>query len=184
MKNILVIGCKDICLREFMLKDLDKLYELTLQKEITDFLPDWISTKEQREKWLIEDIQENKDFFKSLPSVGDQCLRLAIVLKETDEMIGWCCSGIEDELPPPNRGIAYAISKDHRGKGYTTQAAQGLITYLFNQTDVEELCAMALLRNISSNRVIEKCGFNHMGTVEVGKKEFNYYKINKIEEKK
>jgi len=184
MKNILVIGCKDIYLREFMLKDLDKLYELTLQREITDFLPDWISTKEQREQWLIEDIQENKDFLESLPNVGEQCLRLAIVLKETNEMIGWCCSGIEDELPPPNRGIAYAISKDHRGKGYTTQAARGLISYFFDQTNVEELSAMALLRNISSNRVIEKCGFNHKGTVEIGKKEFNYYKINKREEKK
>jgi len=179
MKNILVIGCKDIYLREFMLKDLDALYELTLQREITDLLPDWISTKDQREKWLIEDIQENKDFLEALPSVGEQCLRLAIVLKETNEMIGWCCSGIEDELPPPNRGISYAISKDHRGKGYTTQAAQGLINYFFNQTDVEELSALALLHNVSSNRVIKKCGFNYIGTVEIGKKEFNNYKIYK-----
>lgn len=162
-----------------MEKDLEALYELTLQHEITDFLPDWISTKEQRGKWLIEDILENKDFLESLPNVGEQCLRLAIVLKETNEMIGWCCSGIKDELPYPNREIAYAISKEYRGKGYTTQAARGLINYLFKNTNIEELKALALLINIPSNRVIEKCGFSFIGTLKIGKEVFNYYKVNK-----
>ncbi len=63
----------------------------------------------------------------------------AIVLKETGEFIGWCCSGIKDELPPPNREIMYAVSKDHRGKGYTTQASQGMIAYLFEHAGIETL---------------------------------------------
>lgn len=39
--NIFTIECKDIMLREFKLEDLDELYALTLQNEITDILPDW-----------------------------------------------------------------------------------------------------------------------------------------------
>jgi [ribosomal protein S5]-alanine N-acetyltransferase len=181
MKNIFAIECKDIILREFRLEDLDELYALTLQSEITDFLPDWIATKEQRGKWLIGDVKENKEFLESVPGIGDDCLRLGIILKETNEFIGWCCTGIKDELPPPNREIAYAISKEHRGKGYTTQAAQGLIKYLFEETNAQELNAIALLRNIPSNRVIQKCGFNYIGAIEIDKEEFNYYKINKRE---
>lgn len=182
MKSIFTLECKDINLREFRLEDLDELYALTLQPEITDFLPDWIAKKEQRKKWLIGDVEENKEFLASVPSIGDDCLRLGIILKRTNEFIGWCCTGIKDELPPPNREIAYAISKEHRGKGYTTQAAQGLIKYLFEETNVEELKAMALVHNIPSNRVIQKCGFNYIGVTQIDKEEFNYYKINKREE--
>lgn len=179
MKKIFTIECKDIILREFVLEDLDELYGLTLQKEITDFLPDWISTKEQRGKWLIEDIEENKDFLESVSNIGEQCLRLGIILKETNKFIGWCCSGIKDELPSPNREIAYAISKEYRGRGYTTQAAEGLIKYLFEETNTDELSAIALLRNMPSNRVIQKCGFKYVGIVDLGKEKFNHYKISR-----
>ncbi len=179
MKKIFTIECKDIILREFMLEDLDKLYGLTLQKEITDLLPDWISTKEQRGKWLIEDIEENKEFLESVPNIGSQCLRLGIILKETNEFIGWCCSSIKDELSSSSREIAYAISKEYRGRGYTTQAAEGLIKYLFKETNTHELIAIALLRNIPSNRVMQKCGFKYVGIVDLGKEKFNYYKISR-----
>lgn len=184
MKKVFTIECKDIVLREFQAEDLEELYALTLQPEITDFLPDWKSTKEQRKNWLVKyNIKENKDFFEAVPNTNGYCLRLGIILKETNEFIGWCCSGIKDELPYPNREIAYAISKNHRSKGYTTQAAQALIKYLFDKTDVEVLNAIALPHNFASNKVIQKCGFNYIGDIEVEGQQFKYYKLNKNEYK-
>lgn len=100
-------------------------------------------------------------------------------MKETNELIGWCCTGIKDELPPPNREIMYAISKDHRGKGYTTQAAKGIVYFLFENTNVDELNAIALLSNIPSNRVIAKCGFNFEHIIEIDSESYNLYKLNK-----
>ncbi|MCB2296171.1 GNAT family N-acetyltransferase [Clostridium tagluense] len=180
MKNIFEIECKDIVLRELGIDDLDALYNLTLQPEITDFLPDWKATKEQRRDWLINfHMKNNREFFQAVPSIDKEGLILGIILKETNEFIGWCGSCIKDELPPPNREIFYAISKDYRGKGYTSQASQGLIKYLFERTNIEELNAIALLHNIPSNKVIQKCGFNQIGTIEVDNEEFNYYKLMK-----
>lgn len=64
--DIFTIECKDIILREFRLEDLDELYNLTLQKEITDFLPDWIASKEQRRRWLINfHMKSNGEFLKA-----------------------------------------------------------------------------------------------------------------------
>jgi RimJ/RimL family protein N-acetyltransferase len=100
-------------------------------------------------------------------------------VKETGEFIGWCCSGMKDELPPPNREIMYAISKDHRGKGYATQAAQGMVNYLFEHTNVGTLSAIALLHNIPSNKVIQKCAFNLQGIIEIDNEKYNYYKLVK-----
>lgn len=72
-KEVFTIDCKDIVLREFGLEDLDELYNLTLQSEITDFLPDWKATKEQCKEWLINmHIKSNKDFLKAIPNIEDK----------------------------------------------------------------------------------------------------------------
>jgi len=184
-RKVFEIECKDIILREFLLEDLDAIYALTLQPEITDFLPDWIAIKEQRREWLIKyELVENNEFIEAVPNVTNintYILRLGIILKETNELIGWICSGLKDELPPPNREIGYAISKYYRGKGYTTQAAQGLTKYLFENTNIDVLNAIALTHNTPSNRVIQKCGFHLNGNIQIENHEYYYYKLSKSE---
>ncbi|ERI93688.1 acetyltransferase, GNAT family [Clostridiales bacterium oral taxon 876 str. F0540] len=180
LDNMLTIECKDIILREFKLEDLDELYNLTLQPEIIDILPDWKASKEQRREWLINvHMKSNKEFLESVPAVEDKWLNLGIILKKTNEFIGWCCTGPHDELPEPNREIGYAISKYHRNKGYTTQAVQGLTSYLFEKTNVEVLNAIALTSNFSSNRVIQKCGFKLEDEIKIDGHEFYHYKLRK-----
>jgi ribosomal-protein-alanine N-acetyltransferase len=184
-RKVFTIECKDIILREFQLEDLDEIYALTLQPEITEFLPDWIATKEKRREWLINyELNENSEFLEAVPNVPNikgHALRLGIILKETNELIGWICSGLKDELPPPNREIGYAISKYYRCKGYTTQAVQGLIKYMFENTNIDVLNATALTYNTPSNRVIQKCGFRLMGNMEIENQEYYYYKLSKSE---
>lgn len=177
------IDCKDVILREFIIADLGRFHSLTWQSEINEYLPGWNVSKEQREDWFINyEIPENKLFLIAVSmdgNIGELRLRLGIILKESGEFIGWCCTGIKDELPPPNREIMFAISKDHRGQGYTTQAVQGIIKYLFEDTNVEVLNAIALIRNIPSNRVIQKCGFDFQNIIEIGNEKYNYYKLSK-----
>ncbi|ALP38220.1 hypothetical protein ASL14_20630 [Paenibacillus sp. IHB B 3084] len=181
----LTIECKDIILREYQLEDLNELHELTWQPEIYEFLPGWNVEKEVRLDWLKNyEIPENNQFLKRVEEglkVGDLRLRLGIVLKETGKFIGWCCSGIKDDLPASNREIMYGISKDHRSKGYTTQAVQGIIQYLFDNTEIKELNAIALLENGASNRVIQKSNFKFVGEIEIDDEIYNHYKIHKID---
>jgi RimJ/RimL family protein N-acetyltransferase len=183
--NYFTIDCKDVYLREYILDDLEKFHSLTWQPEIHEYLPGWNVSKEQRENWFIHyEIPGNEQFLNAVSEgggIGELRLRLGIILKGTGDFIGWCCTGIKDELPTPNREIMFAISKDHRGKGYTTQAAQGLIKYLFENTNVEVLNAIALLRNVSSNRVIQKCGFNFQNNIEFDNERYNYYRLRKSE---
>ncbi|OPA78635.1 GNAT family N-acetyltransferase [Paenibacillus selenitireducens] len=182
-KNIFTIECEDIILREYMVEDLDDIHRITWEPEIYEFLLDWNVSKEQREDFLINyEIPENKQFLKAVSENGDighHYLRLGMISKETGKFIGWCCTGILDKLPPPNREIFYGISKEHSRKGYMTQAAKGLITYLFENTNVEELIAIAQVRNVPSNRVIQKCNFEFQNRIEIENKIFNYYKLRK-----
>lgn len=68
-----------IYLRESQLSDLDDIYNITLQPEIAEFLPDWIASKEQRKEWLIKyEIPENRAFVDAIPEIGDNILRMVI----------------------------------------------------------------------------------------------------------
>ncbi|WP_213650797.1 GNAT family N-acetyltransferase [Paenibacillus sp. J23TS9] len=78
-----------------------------------------------------------------------------------------------------NREIFYGISIDHINKGYTTQAAKGLIKYLFENANVEELIAIAQIRNVASNKVMQKCGFEFQNNMEIEHREYNYYKLKR-----
>jgi RimJ/RimL family protein N-acetyltransferase len=179
----LVIECKDIILRTYRVEDLAAIFALTWQPEIYEFLPGWNAPREQRKDWLENyEIPENRQFLRAVSEgghVGDLRLRLGIILKETGDFIGWCCTGPKDELPPPNREIMYAISREHRGKGYTTQAAQALIQYLFENTDAEVLHALALERNLPSNRVIHKCGFDLKSMMELENERYRHFILAK-----
>lgn len=180
--NDFFIECEDIILTEYRAEDLDAIHSLTWQPEIYEFLPGWNVPKEQRQEWLVHyEIPENKQFLQSVADggdVADQRLRLGIVSKATGELIGWCCTGPKDELPEPNREIMYAISKEYRGKGYTTQAAMGLIRFLFEHTKIEVLSAVAMTHNFASNKVLQKCGFTHQGLLEIDREPYHYYRIH------
>ena len=119
-----------------------------------------------------------------MPHIGENILRLAIILKEANELIGWITSGMKEELPVPNREVGYGISRDYTCRGYATEAVRGLTKYLFENTDLEVLNAVALTYNTPSNKVIKKCGFSLVGNVDIENKDFYYYKLNKSDWKK
>ncbi len=90
-------------------------------------------------------------------------------------------TGIKEELPSPNREIMYAISSEYQNNGYATKATKGLIDYLFKKTNVNVLNAIALIKNVPSNKVIEKCGFTYMSQQTIENRLFNHYVLSKSE---
>lgn len=176
MNHSLKIDCGDIFLRPFRSEDADAIYELTSQPEVYQFLPDWKSTREQRHDWVSNyEIPDNEKFLASVPQIRDNWLKLGVILKETGELIGFCNTGIKEELSGSNREVAYAMSTTYTGRGYTTSALKGLVQYLFQQTDTNRLNAVFLPHNQGSKRVIEKCGFHFVEEVEIeGKLHLRY----------
>jgi len=183
VSNLFSIDCGEIVLREYCLEDVDSIFEITSQPEVYEFLPDFKTTRERRYDWVKNyEIPSNKRFLAALPHIeGQTYLRFGIILKETNEFIGFCMTGIKEELPSPNREIAYGISKHYRNKGYTTMAVKGLMNFLFEKTDVERLNAIALTHNISSIRVIQKSGFKFVDEIEIEGKFYNHYAVKKSE---
>ena len=67
---------------------------------------------------------------------------------------------------PPADGvveIAYGVSPEQRNRGYATEAAAALVAYAFDCAEVGVVRAHTLPNSPASRRVLEKCGFEHVG---------------------
>ncbi|MEA1010975.1 GNAT family N-acetyltransferase [Bacillus cereus] len=179
------IDCGDIYLQEFTIKDAESIYKISNQPEIEKYLPDWKSTKEQRVNWVANyEIPANKAFLdavKTTSNIDGYFLKLGIFMKNTNEFIGWCCTSMKEELPSPNREIMYAVSNKYQNNGYATIATKGMIGYLFEYTNIDILNAIALIHNVSSNKVIEKCGFTYLSQQTIENELYNHYILSKSE---
>ena len=108
-------------------------------------------------------------------------LNFAIELKETNELIGGIdVVGYLDGIPV----IGYVIARKHWNKGFATEACKALIEYLFSK-GFDTIRIDAIVENIASNKVIEKCGGKYLQTVdEYFKMKDQYVRINQYIVKK
>ena len=56
--------------------------------------------------------------------------------------------------------IGYSLVPDERGKGYGTEALEIMVDYLFLSKEVTRIQAETDLRNLASQKILEKVGFN------------------------
>lgn len=173
------IECDSILLREFLPEDLDEFCAITAEPHIREFLPDWEVDRETRRLWLRDyEIPGNRAFLENAKKGGRidaHTLRLAVIERSSGRFVGWCCTGLKDELPVPNREIVYGLSADCLGKGYMTQAVTALTDWLFANTDTNVIHGLAKPDNIASNRVLQKCGFEDLGEVKLEDGVYKHY---------
>lgn len=55
--------------------------------------------------------------------------------------------------------IGYGISEEYQNQGYATEAVKAVLTWAFQNPKVTAIEAETDAENISSKRVLEKCGF-------------------------
>ena len=61
--------------------------------------------------------------------------------------------------------IGYILVPSERGKGYCTEAVNAMVDYLFLSKESRRIQAQTDLRNVASQKVLEKVGFKKEGTL-------------------
>ena len=99
----------------------------------------------------------------------------AIILKEKNLLIGvcgfrpWICSPAERagyRLPEIHNhpghslelGVGYALSSQHRGQGYASEAVKALVEYGFSQLHLQRIVALTERGNLGSVKVMQRAG--------------------------
>ena len=60
--------------------------------------------------------------------------------------------------------IGYTVAPEHQGHNYAVEAAEAVIEWLFESAGVHRITATLDPRNIASARVLERTGFEYVGT--------------------
>jgi len=61
--------------------------------------------------------------------------------------------------------IGYGLIPSERRKGYCTEAVKMMIDYLFLSKNIVRIYALTNVRNIASQKVLEKAGFKKEGVI-------------------
>ena len=139
----------------------DRLVLRKLRKEDTEAVfNNWASDPEVTKyvTWLPH---ENIETTKMVVDMwikeenNPKTIRFVITTKDSDEPIGMIdVVDYYDGAPE----IGYSLSRKHWNKGYMSEACKAFVNYLFD-LGFKKILIRADIRNIASNRVIEKCGF-------------------------
>ena len=92
---------------------------------------------------------------------------LGIALKESNRVIGdlWVYLIENDRMA----SVAIRLSSGHHGKGYGTESLSATTDFCFAKTELQRLWAEVDVRNIASQRILEKCGYLKEGDIRQGK---------------
>ncbi|TRX54582.1 GNAT family N-acetyltransferase [Thalassomonas sp. M1454] len=80
-----------------------------------------------------------------------------VVLKESEQAIGFCGFLKRPVLPYPDLGFAFL--QKYCGKGYGFEAAQAVLNYEIEHHNLDKVMAMTAIENPASQALLTKLGF-------------------------
>lgn len=148
-----------LIMRPFEETDAEGLFLLDSNPEVMKYVGGVVSTEIEQSRQMIEFIQNQ---YKE-NGVG----RLAVIEKSSNILIGW--SGLKYLTKEINGmknvyELGYRFLPEYWGKGYATETAIAALNYAFNEIKTDVVYAMAVTENAGSNRVLQKLGFEELGT--------------------
>lgn len=150
--NIL-IETNRLILREIIASDFEAMFELDSNPNVNKYLGNNPLKSIEESQKIIENIR--KQYQEN--GIG----RFAIILKETNEFIGW--SGIKFITEIDNNHInfyeiGYRLKEKHWGKGYGFESAKAWLDYGFRKMNIPIMYASAHKENAASIKILHKIG--------------------------
>jgi [ribosomal protein S5]-alanine N-acetyltransferase len=138
-------------LREMTPEDAELAYLLNSDPEVIQYTGDD----------PFESVEEAKTFLENYASYRTYGFgRWGVILKETNEYLGWCGLKYTPELDEFD--IGYRLMKKFWGKGYATEAAEACIKLGFEQFNMQTIVGRAMPANAASVRVLQKIGLTYL----------------------
>jgi len=149
----LIITTDRLLLRELQPTDAEAMFAMDSNPNVHRYL--W-NTPSQAIEETISTIAMVREQYAT-HSIG----RFAVVLKETNEFIGW--AGIKFVTVPENGHVnfydfGYRLDEKFWGKGYATEASVAWLDYGFKEMNIATMCAYAQQENGALNRILQKIG--------------------------
>jgi RimJ/RimL family protein N-acetyltransferase len=145
-----------LVIREVRYPDLDDLFEVNGDREVTRLLP--YATWQSRE--------DGEAWFKRMTALaeGGNARQLVVVRKDDDKVIGTLL--LFNFAPVSARlELGYVLGRTHWGRGLMCEALRSVCAHAFGSLGIRRLEAEVNSSNVASMRLLRALGFVHEGTL-------------------
>ena len=150
----MIVETERLYMREMTQADFGALCEMLCDEE-TMYAYEGAFDESEAQEWLDRQIARYKKYGFGL---------WAVILKETDEMIGQCGLTMQPWQEGEALEIGYLFNKRYWHKGYATEAARACKKYAFETLCAKEVCSIVRDTNIASQNVALRNGMTKTDT--------------------
>jgi len=144
-----------LIIRDPIIDDFESIWMMRNDKDVTEFTGG--TTEFSKDETYGRHIKRCED-------IDNDPKEYSVILKETNEYIGYCgfqfCNvldGIE---------ILYGYAKKYWGHGYALEAAKAVLDFGINELKLDEIVAAVNYDNVASDKVLSKIGMRFVSEVE------------------
>ena len=152
-----ILETERLLLRHQVIEDLDDLWALYCDPEITKYIPDAPRSREEAQ----EELEWHMHGHPKHPELG----LWATIHKETGKFIGRCglLPWTIDDVNEVE--VAYTIARNYWGQGLGSEAAQAILKYGFEKLHLSRMVCLIDPANKATQKVAEKMGMAWEKTV-------------------
>lgn len=150
----MILETERLYLREMNQTDFTSLCRI-LKDEETMYAYEGAFNNAEVQEWLDRQISRYKKWGFGL---------WAVILKETNEMIGQCGLTMQPWKDKELLEIGYLFERAYWHKGYAAEAAAACKKYAFEVLDADEVCSIIRDANVASQKVAIKNGMTAADT--------------------
>jgi len=173
--NSITLETERLLLRQFQESEADLVASNSRQPSVAEGMSDMILADEEAGLKWIKWINAGNDCDRP-------CQILAIELKKEKRCIGIIGIAPQSKIQGEFE-ILFSISDGYQNNGYATEASYKIIDWFFKLKEDGYVCAIIKLNNISSQKVIEKLGFEFIENREIvydyKPTMFKYYRLQR-----
>ncbi|MEX1031125.1 MAG: GNAT family N-acetyltransferase [Paenibacillaceae bacterium] len=154
--NIPTLETERLILRKMTMEDQHDLFEYASDPELTKYtIWDYHRTMEDSIYYLQHVLTQYENA---------QVTNWGIILKSNQKLIGTC--GFVYWAPEHHRAeVGYALSRKYWKRGMMSEAIQEVISFGFDNMDLNRIEARCNTGNIGSERIMQKCGMTFEGII-------------------
>lgn len=145
---VMILETERLYLREMEQSDLESLCKI-LQDAETMYAYEGAFSDAEVQEWLDRQISRYHQYGFGL---------WAVVLKETDEMIGQCGLTMQPWKDQELLEVGYLLQRLYWHNGYATEAAKACKKYAFEVLNEDEVCSIVRDTNVASQNVAIRNG--------------------------
>ena len=161
-----LIDTKRLIIREMQQSDYDALCRILCDEEVMSAAYESAFSPEEAQNWLNRHLKRYEDYGFGL---------WAVVLKETNEMIGQCGLTLQQWKEKELLEIGYLFQKAYWHRGYAAETAIACREYAFTVLDADSVCSIIWDTNIASQNVAVR---NGMKIIDKAAKNFRNTEMN------